>query len=246
MSWRLFAVLCAVGLEWAGCTATPVPNDKADAMDGFDISNMSPPPAPQKWICDNCNHVYDPAKDDPSKQNTPFEKLPSTWTCPVCGAPKSSYAPQLKPDGSTAWVHQYGHSNDNKGACTAYFGKDVDSNATTGTLWTVADVDVHMGFPFGNETFIHHSGPGSECHSPGPPAGCHRYYVASYEASKCTASCPLMNGNARGLAGNIDSTAAFDRAAGVLKGCFECLKHVEVSCWGAPADNPVKCKCPGL
>jgi hypothetical protein len=59
-----------------------------------------------------------------------------------------------------------------KGPCTDYFGHDVDSNATTGTLWTVADVDVHAGFPFGNETFIHHSGPHSACHSPGPPAGC--------------------------------------------------------------------------
>ena len=59
-----------------------------------------------------------------------------------------------------------------KGPCTDYFGSDVDSNATTGTLWTVADVDVHAGFPFGNETFIHHSGPHSACHSPGPPAGC--------------------------------------------------------------------------
>lgn len=59
-----------------------------------------------------------------------------------------------------------------KGPCTDYFGRDVDSNSTTGTLWTVADVDVHAGFPFGNETFIHHSGPHSACHSPGPPAGC--------------------------------------------------------------------------
>ena len=36
-------------------------------------------------------------------------------------------------------------SGSGKGPCTDYFGKDVDSNATTGTLWTVADVDVHAG-----------------------------------------------------------------------------------------------------
>ena len=132
-----------------------------------------------------------------------------------------------------------------KGPCTDYFGKDVDSNATTGTLWTVSDVDVHAGFPTGNETFIHHSGPHSECHSPGPPAGCHRYYVASYDASKCTSTCPLLNGKAQALAGTIDTTGAFDRAAGVLKGCFECLADVKVTCWGAPSTSPVACKCPG-
>lgn len=132
-----------------------------------------------------------------------------------------------------------------KGPCTDYFGKDVNSNETAGTLWTVADVDVHVGFPKGNETFIHHSGPKSECHSPGPPAGCHRYYVASYEAAKCSTTCPLLNGQAHGLAGTIDTTGAFDRAAGVLRGCFECLTDVKVTCWGAPADAPVACTCPG-
>ena len=132
-----------------------------------------------------------------------------------------------------------------KGPCTDYFGSDVDSSSTTGTLWTVADVDVHAGFPFGNETFIHHAGPHSVCYAPGPPAGCHRYYVAQYDAATCDAACPLVNGKAAALAGTLDTTGAFDRAAGVLKGCFDCVLSVKVSCWGAPADAPVACACPG-
>jgi rubredoxin len=220
-------------------------------------SAVTTPPAPApptKWICDSCQHVYNPAVDDPAKKNTPFEQLPDSWTCPVCNAPKSSYSPQLMDDGTTVWAHvhhekkqagEHQRASGDKGPCTDYFGPDVDSNATTGTLWTVADTDVHEGFPFGNETFVHHSGPHSECFSPGPPKGCHRYYVASYEASKCGASCPLVGGGARGLAGNIDTKGAFDRASGVLKGCFDCLLAVKIACYAAPADAPVSCTCPG-
>jgi len=110
----------------------------------------------------------------------------------------------------------------------------------------VADVDVHAGFPFGNETYMHHTGPGSACVAPGPPAGCHRYYVAQYDAAKCTPPC-VLHGGAKALAGNMDKAgadAAFDRASGVLKTCFGCLKSVAISCWAAPADAPVKCPCP--
>jgi hypothetical protein len=133
-----------------------------------------------------------------------------------------------------------------KGPCTDYFGSSVDSTGTSGTLWTVVDVDVHDGFPFGKETFVHHAGPHSRCIPPGPPAGCHRYYVAQYDSQRCDpVSCPLANGNAAALAGTLDTAGAFDRAAGVLKGCFACVKSVEVSCWGAPTDAPVACACPG-
>eukprot|EP01043_Picozoa_sp_COSAG02_P063633 COSAG02_NODE_9075_length_2341_cov_2.347904_2_plen_95_part_00 len=72
-----------------------------------------------------------------------------------------------------------------------------------------------------------------------------RYYVASYAAARCTPKCRLVGGRAEGLAGTLDATGAFDRASGVLKGCLDCLIGVEISCWGAPADEPVACKCPG-
>jgi rubredoxin len=48
----------------------------------------------EKWICLVCNWVYDPAVGDPDggvAPGTPFEKIPDTWTCPVCGATKDSF-----------------------------------------------------------------------------------------------------------------------------------------------------------
>jgi hypothetical protein len=132
-----------------------------------------------------------------------------------------------------------------KGLCTQYFGADVNSTSTSGVLYTVADTDVHDGFPFGDATFIHHSGPGSLCKAPGPPKGCHRYYVASYESARCASSCQLINGRAKKLAGTMDTGGAFDRSAGVLKGCEGCVQSVAIRCWAAPSSNPVPCRCPG-
>jgi hypothetical protein len=58
-----------------------------------------------------------------------------------------------------------------KPPCEHYFG----TNTTDPSLQvTVVDPDVHNGFPFANETFMHHTGVGSLCLSPGPPVGCHR------------------------------------------------------------------------
>jgi rubredoxin len=47
-----------------------------------------------KWVCQICGYVYDPALGDPSqniKPGTPFEELPEDWVCPVCAAPKSMF-----------------------------------------------------------------------------------------------------------------------------------------------------------
>jgi rubredoxin len=46
------------------------------------------------WKCNVCGYIYDPAKGDPDGNiapNTPFEKLPDDWVCPVCGAPKDMF-----------------------------------------------------------------------------------------------------------------------------------------------------------
>ena len=94
-------------------------------------------------------------------------------------------------------------------------------------------------------TFIHHSGPGSQCISPGPPSGCHRYYVVHYASSKCYATCPLINGKAASLAGNVDSDGVFDRANGMLKACGSCAEKVTIACYKSPATDPIKCACPG-
>jgi flavin reductase (DIM6/NTAB) family NADH-FMN oxidoreductase RutF/rubredoxin len=51
----------------------------------------------KKYKCTVCGYIYDPAKGDPDggiAPNTPFEKLPDDWTCPVCGASKDQFEPE--------------------------------------------------------------------------------------------------------------------------------------------------------
>ena len=51
----------------------------------------------KKYVCNICGYVYDPAVGDPEngvKAGTPFENLPDTWTCPVCGASKGDFSPE--------------------------------------------------------------------------------------------------------------------------------------------------------
>jgi rubredoxin len=48
----------------------------------------------EKWQCKICGYIYDPEKGDPDGNvppNTPFNKLPDDWVCPVCGAPKDMF-----------------------------------------------------------------------------------------------------------------------------------------------------------
>jgi rubredoxin len=48
----------------------------------------------EKWKCNVCGYIYDPEKGDADGNippNTPFHKLPDSWVCPVCGAPKDMF-----------------------------------------------------------------------------------------------------------------------------------------------------------
>ena len=48
----------------------------------------------EKYKCTICGYIYDPEKGDPDGNippNTPFEKLPESWVCPACGAPKDMF-----------------------------------------------------------------------------------------------------------------------------------------------------------
>jgi len=48
----------------------------------------------QKYRCVICNYIYDPALGDPDggiQPGTPFDKIPDTWVCPVCGADKTQF-----------------------------------------------------------------------------------------------------------------------------------------------------------
>jgi rubredoxin len=50
--------------------------------------------ATQKWICQACGAIYDPAEGDPDggiPAGTAFEDIPDPWFCPVCGARKASF-----------------------------------------------------------------------------------------------------------------------------------------------------------
>jgi len=47
-----------------------------------------------RWVCEPCGWVYDPAEGDPDggiEPGVPFEELPEDWVCPMCGAPKEDF-----------------------------------------------------------------------------------------------------------------------------------------------------------
>ncbi len=49
----------------------------------------------EKWVCEVCGYVYDPAEGDPDSgvaPGTKFEDVPADWVCPVCGAAKENFA----------------------------------------------------------------------------------------------------------------------------------------------------------
>ena len=51
-------------------------------------------PKMAKYRCTICGWIYDPKVGDPDGNiapGIPFEKLPDTWVCPVCGADKTAF-----------------------------------------------------------------------------------------------------------------------------------------------------------
>ncbi len=47
------------------------------------------------YYCTVCEHIYDPKLGDPENgiaPNTPFEELPDSWICPICGENKMAFA----------------------------------------------------------------------------------------------------------------------------------------------------------
>jgi len=48
----------------------------------------------KKYRCTVCGYIYDPEKGDPDSNiapGTPFDKIPDSWVCPLCGADKSAF-----------------------------------------------------------------------------------------------------------------------------------------------------------
>jgi rubredoxin len=57
---------------------------------------MSQDKTKQKWECEICGYIYDPAlgmPEDGIAPGTPFEDIPDTWACPDCGASKEDFIP---------------------------------------------------------------------------------------------------------------------------------------------------------
>lgn len=50
----------------------------------------------QKYICDVCGWIYDPAVGDPDNNIAPgveFKDLPDSFLCPLCGVDKTQFSP---------------------------------------------------------------------------------------------------------------------------------------------------------
>ncbi len=51
-----------------------------------------------KYVCDLCGYVYDPAEGDPDNDvdsGTSFDDLPDDWECPICGAGKEDFSKEV-------------------------------------------------------------------------------------------------------------------------------------------------------
>jgi len=49
----------------------------------------------QKYICNVCGYIYDPELGDDDigiAPGTPFEQIPDSWLCPVCGVGKDDFS----------------------------------------------------------------------------------------------------------------------------------------------------------
>jgi rubredoxin len=50
----------------------------------------------QKYVCNVCGYIYDPAKGDPDSgiaPGTKFDDIPDSWVCPECGVGKADFSP---------------------------------------------------------------------------------------------------------------------------------------------------------
>ena len=48
----------------------------------------------QRYQCQVCGHIYDPAMGDPTRgvpPGTDFKDLPPDWVCLECGSPKDQH-----------------------------------------------------------------------------------------------------------------------------------------------------------
>ena len=46
-----------------------------------------------RYVCPICGYIYDEAAE-----GVPFDSLPDSWACPMCGAPKLMFEPEAAPE----------------------------------------------------------------------------------------------------------------------------------------------------
>lgn len=99
---KCFRPLMGEGSTKADCEL-PVENDPAKLTAAASAAKVADQPDQketdlmQKYVCEICGYVYDPAQGDSDAdiaEGTSFEDLPEDWTCPICGAPKDNFVPE--------------------------------------------------------------------------------------------------------------------------------------------------------
>eukprot|EP00239_Pterosperma_sp_CCMP1384_P004669 CAMPEP_0197856936 /NCGR_PEP_ID=MMETSP1438-20131217/29508_1 /TAXON_ID=1461541 /ORGANISM="Pterosperma sp., Strain CCMP1384" /LENGTH=154 /DNA_ID=CAMNT_0043472577 /DNA_START=17 /DNA_END=481 /DNA_ORIENTATION=- len=86
------------GLSLARPLQTPTPQAYFKAVQRLAPAAKGPTAGEMYYICDTCGYLYASNKmkmDDPS---VPFERLPKSYTCPSCDAPKSAFTAKAKAD----------------------------------------------------------------------------------------------------------------------------------------------------
>jgi rubrerythrin len=71
-----------------------------EALQGLGTAGEGEPVA-GKWICKVCAAIYDPIAGDPDSgiaPGTPFEAIPESWVCPICGTRKANFIPYREPE----------------------------------------------------------------------------------------------------------------------------------------------------
>jgi len=72
-----------------------------EALQGQGTAGEAATPVAGKWICRVCSMIYDPAVGDPESgiaAGTPFEAIPDSWVCPICGTRKANFIPYREPE----------------------------------------------------------------------------------------------------------------------------------------------------
>ncbi|MFN7678572.1 MAG: rubrerythrin family protein [Cyanobacteriota bacterium] len=71
------------------------------ALRGNGQAGEAATPVAGLWICKVCSMIYNPAVGDPDSgiaAGTPFEAIPDTWRCPICGTRKANFIPYREPE----------------------------------------------------------------------------------------------------------------------------------------------------